>query len=149
MAVGLFGLLENDGFEVNGVLAHLSMRSKLRNTRDANGNPIFNTDPSTAGRYMLDGAPTWFPKTGITNSTQKMIAGDWKQLCYSMRADISFETSREGVIQDASGAIVYNLLQQRMVAIMLTMRLGFAVPNPINRVNQTAATRYPFAYLTA
>jgi hypothetical protein len=36
-----------------------------------------------------------------------------------------------------------------MAAIMLTLRLGFALPNPINRVNGTAATRYPFAYLTA
>jgi hypothetical protein len=66
-----------------------------------------------------------------------------------MRQDISFDVFTEGVIQDAGGAIVYNLLQQRMAAIMLTMRLGFALPNPINRINTSAATRYPFAYLTA
>lgn len=146
---GLFGLLENDGFEVNGVLAHLSMKSKLRNSRDADGHPIFNTDPAAAGRYLLDGSQTYFPKTGITNTTQKMIAGDWQALAYSMRQDLAFEVYTEGVIQDAAGTIIYNLLQQRMAAIMLTMRLGFAVPNPINRVNGTAATRYPFAYLTA
>jgi hypothetical protein len=29
------------------------------------------------------------------------------------------------------------------------MRLGFALPNPINRVQATAASRFPFAYLTA
>lgn len=148
-ASGLFGMVEEDGYAVNGSIAHLTMKRKLRNARDTDGNPIFNTDPSAPGRYLLDGAQTWFPTTGIASSTYKLIAGDWQQLCFSMRQDIAFEVFTEGVIQDGSGAIVYNLLQQRMAAIMLTMRLGFALPNPINRVNVTAATRYPFAYLTA
>lgn len=146
---GVFAKVEEDGFAVTGVLANLSMKSAMRGTRDSDGSPIFTTDPTGPGRYMLDGAPLWFPTTGITNSTYKMIAGDWQQLCYSMRQDVAFEVFTEGVIQDASGKIIYNLLQQRMAAIMLTMRLGFAVPNVINRVNTNSATRYPFAYLAA
>jgi HK97 family phage major capsid protein len=146
---GLFGLVEEDGFAVNGSIGHLTMKRKLRNSRDSNGQPIFSSDPSLPGRYLLDGAQTYFPTTGIASSTYKLIAGDWQQLCYSMRQDMEFEVFTEGVIQDAGGAIVYNLMQQRMAAIMLTMRLGFALPNPINRINGTAATRYPFAYLTA
>ncbi len=146
---GVFSKIEEDGYGVDGVLAHLPMKSVMRGTRDSDGNPIFNSDPTGPGRYMLDGAQCWFPETGITNATQKMIAGSWKQLVYSMRADVQFEVFTEGVIQDASGKIVFNLLQQRMAAIMLTMRLGFAVPNQINRVNSNSATRYPFAFLTA
>jgi len=146
---GVFSKIEEDGYGVNGVLSNLSMKSAIRGTRDADGHPIFTTDPTGPGRYMLDGAPCWFPETGITNATQKMIAGAWKQLAYSVRADVAFEVFTEGVIQDAGGKIIYNLLQQRMAAIMLTMRLGFAVPNQINRVNTNSATRYPFAYLTA
>jgi HK97 family phage major capsid protein len=146
---GLFGLVEEDGYAVNGSLGHLTMKRKLRNARDANGIPIFSPDPAMPGRYLLDGAQTYFPTTGIASATYKLIAGDWQQLCYSMRQDIEFEVFTEGVIQDAGGSIVYNLMQQRMAAIMLTLRLGFALPNPINRVNGTAATRYPFAYLTA
>lgn len=145
---GLFGLVEEDGFNVNGVLSHIPMKRKLRNTRDADGQPIFNVDPSAPGRYMLDGAQCLFPETGITSSSYRMIAGDWKQLASSMREDMSFEVFTEGVIQDGSGAIVFNLMQQRMAALMLTLRLGFAVPNKINRVNTSSATRYPFAYLT-
>jgi HK97 family phage major capsid protein len=125
------------------------MKTKFRNCRDSDGQPIFNVDPSAPGRYLLDGAQTYFPTSGIASSTYTAIAGDWKQLCFSMRQDIAFDVFTEGVIQDASGTIVYNLMQQRMAAIMLTMRLGFAVPNPINRINTTTATRYPFAYLTA
>ena len=145
----LFSLVEQDGYMVNGALAHLEMKGKLRDCRDANGMPIFNTDPKNAASYMLDGAPLYFPTTGIGSSTYKLIAGDWQQLVYSVRTDIAFEVFTEGVIQDAGGSIVYNLMQQRMAALMVVLRMGFALPNPINRVNPTTATRYPFAYLTA
>jgi len=55
----------------------------------------------------------------------------------------------EAVLQDAAGNIVYNLAQQDMVALRAVMRLGFALPNPINRMQPTAASRFPFATLTA
>jgi HK97 family phage major capsid protein len=145
----LFSLVEQDGFDVNGAIAHLEMKGKLRNTRTTDGVPVFNTDPSAPGRYILDGAPVWFPKTGIGSSTYKMIAGDFQALVYAMRQDMEFEVYTEGVIQDASGNIILNLMQQRSAAIMVTMRLGFQLPNPINRVQETEANRYPFAYLKA
>jgi len=55
----------------------------------------------------------------------------------------------QAVIQDAQGNIVYNLAQQDMVALRCVMRLGFALPNPINRLDATAATRCAFSVLTA
>lgn len=146
---GVFGMVEADGYGVSGSIAHLSMRAKLRGVRDANGNPIFNADPLLAGGYGIDGTPTLFPATGIGSATYPLISGDWSQLVYSMRQDMEFEVYTEGIIQDGAGNIVYNLMQQRMAAIMVVMRLGFALPNPINRVNQVAATRYPFSHLTA
>lgn len=146
---GVFSLVEQDGYAVNGAMGHLGLKGSLRAARTSTGEPIFSNDPTGKFSYMLDGAPTEFPETGITSSTYKLIAGAWQQLVYSIRTDIAFNVYTEGVIQDASGKIIYNLMQQRMAAIMVTMRLGFAVPNPINRVNQTEATRYPFAYLTA
>ncbi len=145
---GVWALVETDGFMVTGAIAHLTMKGALRGTRDANGQPIFNRAPETEAKYTIDGAPTFFPTNGSTSSSYPLIAGDWKSLVYSMRQDVSFDVFREGVITDAAGNIVYNLMQQRMAAIMLTMRLGFALPNPPNRVNETEATRYPFAVLT-
>lgn len=145
---GVFSLVEQDGFGVTGSIAHLSMKGKLRDTRTTDGMPIFNRDPAVAGAYILDGAPCHFPTTGVGSTTYPLIAGDWSQLVYSMRQDMEFEVFTEGVIQDAGGNILYNLLQQRMAAIMVVMRLGFALPNPINRENENDATRYPFGYLT-
>jgi hypothetical protein len=65
-----------------------------------------------------------------------------------MRTDITTKLLTEAVIQDpTTKEIVYNLAQQDMVALRVVFRAGWAMPNPINRVNSNALTRYPFAVL--
>jgi HK97 family phage major capsid protein len=146
---GLLGLIETDGFMATAHLAHIGMRRKLRNVRDADGNPIFQPSMQVRGQYDLDGAPCEFPLDGSLSSTYWLISGQWNQLVYSIRQDITWKILDQAVIQDAGGNIIYNLAQQDMVALRAVMRLGFALPNPINRMNPTAATRHPFAVLTA
>ena len=146
---GAFMLVEADGFEVTGSIAHVSMKGLLRNTRTTDGMTIFTGAPSGTPDYRVGGVPIAFPNDGsITAASSLLIAGDWSKLVYSMRQDITYKLLTEAVIQDGTGAIVYNLAQQDMVALRAVMRLGFALPNPINRQNQTAATRYPFAIIT-
>lgn len=147
---GLFMLVEADGFAVNGSIAHLSMKGMLRNVRDSNGMPVFKTGMQDPTRYELDGTPIYFPSDGsIVAGSSLLIAGDWQQLVYAMRQDLTYKILDQAVIQDAGGNIVYNLAQQDMVALRAVMRLGFALPNPLNRMNATDATRCPFAVLTA
>lgn len=148
-AAGLVGLIETDGFMATGHLAHTSFRGKLRNVRDSNGGLIFQPSMQNRGQYTLDGAPIDFPLNGAISSTYWDTVGDWSQLVYAMRQDITYKILTEAVIQDAAGNIVYNLAQQDMVALRAVMRVGVALPNPINRINQTAATRCAFAALTA
>ncbi len=146
---GLFGFVEDDGFMVNGSIAHLTMKRKLRNVRDANGGLIFSTNMQQAGAYLLDGAPCFFPDNGAISATYLLISGAWNQLVYAMRQDVTYKILDQAVITDNAGNIIYNLPQQDMVAIRAVMRLGFALPNPINAINTNSATRYPFATLTA
>jgi len=147
---GLFMLPEADGFMVDGSIAHLSMKGKLRNVRDADGQPIFKNNMQDASRYELDGTPLYFPTDGsITAASSLLIAGMWSQLVYSMRQDITYKVLTEAVIQDSAGNIVYNLAQQDMVALRAVMRLGFSLPNPPTHENETDSTRFPFAVLTA
>jgi HK97 family phage major capsid protein len=147
---GVFMLVEADGFQVTGVLAHASMKGKLRNARSAEGVPLFKTSMQDPTRYELDGAPLYFPTDGsMVAASSLLIAGDWNQLVYAMRQDITYKVLDQAVIQDGSGNIVYNLAQQDMVALRAVLRIGFALPNPINRMQQTAASRFPFAVLTA
>jgi hypothetical protein len=103
-----------------------------------------------ASRYELDGSPILFPLNGaIVSASGLLIAGQWNQLVYAMRQDITYKVLTEAVIQDGAGNIVYNLAQQDMVALRAVMRLGFALPNPINRMQTTAASRCAFSVLTA
>lgn len=146
---GLFGLIEADGFGVTGSIAPMATKGLLRNVRDANGMPIFKTSMQDGTRYELDGTPVIFPKNGAISGTYHLISGQWDQLVYSIRSDMTWKVLTEAVIQDQAGNIVYNLAQQDMVALRAVMRLGFALPNPINRIQTTAASRCAFSALTA
>ena len=147
---GSLGLLEADGFMATGHVADMSMKRKLRNVRSTVGDPIFRTNMQDSTRYDLDGSPIYFPVNGaISAATAWIVSGQWNQLVYAMRQDITYKVLDQAVIQDAGGNTIYNLAQQDMVALRAVMRLGFALPNPINRMQQTAASRAPFAVLTA
>jgi len=149
-ADGQLMLIEADGFMATGHIAHVSMRGMLRGVRDTNGNPIFSSSMQEAGQYVLDGAPIYFPLNGsIVASSGLLYSGDWSKLVYAMRQDVTYKILDQAVIQDQAGNIVYNLAQQDMVALRAVVRLGFALPNPINRMNVNAATRCPFAVMTA
>jgi HK97 family phage major capsid protein len=146
---GCFDLVDNDGFEVNGCVATRSMKAILRGLRDANGQPLFNRVITDRTRYELDGVPCDFPTNGgMLPASALMVVGDWNQLLWTIREDISFKLFREGVISDGQGAIVHNLMQQDMVAMRVTFRVAWALPNPINSLATDAATRYPFSILT-
>jgi HK97 family phage major capsid protein len=147
---GAYMLVEADGYAVTGNLAHPVMKGILRNTRAIGGESIFKVSMQEASRYELDGTPIFFAMDGsIPAATAYMISGEFNQLVYAMRQDITYKILDQAVIQDGAGNIVYNLAQQDMVALRAVMRLGFALPNPINRMNQVLATRFPFAVLTA
>lgn len=146
--VGALSKVEQDGYSVTGHVAALTMRSRLRGLRDTTGQPIFVRTMQASTAYDLDGAPIEFPTNGCMDAAQAlMFSGDWKQLVYAIRQDITYKILDQAVIQDSSGAIVYNLAQQDMVALRAVMRLGWQLPNPINRVNENSATRYPFSVL--
>jgi hypothetical protein len=148
-ADGQLMLLEADGYMATGHIAAIPLRGRLRNCRSTDGVPLFTSAPQDPTRYELDGAPIYFPTDGSVSATYLDIAGQWDQLVYAVRQDITYQVFTEGVVTDAAGNIVYNLMQQDMVALRAVMRIGFALPNPPNAINETAATRCPFSVLTA
>ena len=135
-ANGLFGKVEGAGYTVDGVIAAMTGRAAMRGIKDDAGRPIFVTDMQGATRYALDGAPMYFPANGAFDpSVAQMVAGNWKQLVFAIRQDIQTKILTEGVIQDPeSKAIVYNLAQQDMIALRVTFRMGWALPNPATRL---------------
>ena len=147
---GVIAKVEDSGYFVNGHMADISMRAKLRGLKDADGNPIFKSDMQGTTSYSLDGSPMNFPNNGAFDKSKAlMISGDFSQLVYSIRQDITFKLFTEGVVQNTDGTIAYNLMQNDMVALRAVMRLGWEIPNPINALKTDKTKRCPFSILKA
>lgn len=144
---GLISKVELDGFNPNGVMSAIQMRGKLRGLKDTTGQPIFKSDMQGSTRYGLDGMDMYFPMNGAFDPSQaQMIVGDWSQLVYAIRQDMTFKIFTEGVIQDpTTKAITYNLMQNDMVALRAVMRLGWEIANPVNAYNVDKADPFPFS----
>ena len=145
---GVISKVEDDGFMVNGHIAALTMRAKLRGLRATDGTPLFVRSMQGSNTYELDGSPIYFPRNGAMDAAQVlMFSGDWSQVVWTVRQDMTYTIATEGVISGDNGVIVLNLFQQDSVALRAVMRVAWQVPNPINRVQGTAANRYPVAVL--
>lgn len=144
---GVIAKVEESGYIPNGVMAAIQMRAKLRGLVDKNGQPIFKTDMQGDTRYALDGMSMYFPVNGAYDPEESLaIVGDWSQLVYAIRQDMTFKIFDSGVVQDpTTGNILYNLMQNDMVALRAVMRLGWEIPNPINAYNAGLENAFPFA----
>lgn len=146
---GVMNKVESCGYRVNGFAACLDIEATLRSLRNANGDLLFQPSLQVDTPASLYGRPLTYPDNGAWNaSTALLVAGDFKAAKYAMRQDIMWKFFDQANLQDNTGKTVYNLAQQDMIAIVATMRLGWQVPNPMNRIQATEASRYPFAVLT-
>jgi len=156
------GMVEADGYNPDGIWARIQVRAWLRGLRAGDGTasaatPLFYPDAAPSGtqpggtvygvRIMFSSAGLSGFQTGAANYS--LVVGDFSQAILGIREDINMEVFDTGVITDNGSppVIQFNLLQQDMVALRVTARFAFAVPNPINRQNPTAGTRYPFAVI--
>jgi len=132
--------VEESGYNVTGILGGVGLKGKFRMMTDTTGQPLNTTEIGSIQRYFMDNG-VW------DKSKSTLIAGDFKQAVYAIRQDVSYKVLTEAVIQDPSdGSILYNLAQEDMVALRVTMRLGWQIPNGVNALNETE-TRFPFASL--
>mgnify|MGYP000268254973 CR=1 FL=1 len=141
----LFGTVENDGYDVSGLIAARSVKGKLRNARDADGRKHDEVGPNEA--YSV---PISYPMRGLWPtglSAAEMIGGDFSQGIIGVRQELETKVLDQAVITDNSGDIIYNLPQQDMIALRVVARFAFAVPNPTNWDQPNEANRYPFGVL--
>lgn len=132
--------VEESGYEVNGLIGGVGLKGKFRMMTDTTGQPLNTTEIGSIKRYYMDNG-VW------DKSKSTLVAGDFKQAVYQIRQDVTYKVLTEAVIQDPSDqSILYNLAQDDMVALRVTMRLGWAIPNPVNAENETSS-RFPFASL--
>lgn len=148
---GVIAKVEESGFLPTGHMAAVNMRAKLRGLVDANKQPIFKSDMQGATQYALDGGQMYFPMNGAFDPSKAlMISGDFKQLVYAIRQDVTYKILDQATIVDPSTKqVVFSLAQQDMVALRVVMRLGWEIPNPISAYAPDESNRFPFAVLKA
>lgn len=140
-----FSEVEDDGYAVTNVVIPRTMRGVFRKMRNDNGDKLADIQNSTYEGITFQTTMDGLWPTGSGAAT--LIAGDFTKGIIGMRKDITYEIFREGVITDNTGAIVFNLMQQDMVAMRVTMRVAFQTVNPVAYANLDAASRYPFGVL--
>lgn len=149
------GAVEADGFDVTGFWARRQVKAKLRGMRATTNQFLYYGDDigpqGSPNIGTLFGEPIYFSNAGLSSfntsaSGYSMIMGQWDQSILAIREDISMEMFDTGVITDNGSppVIQFNLMQQDMVALRVIARFAWAVPNPTNRQQPTAASRYPF-----
>lgn len=141
----VYAAVEGDGFSVDGFVAATTARGKLRSARDTTGQRL-DTGRVAGNLGELDGIPVAYTMRGMfTNSTgnPELFALDTSQFVIGVRQDITLKVLTEAVIQDNTGAIVYNLAQQDMTALRVTFRVGWQVANLVNYDQPVEASRYP------
>ena len=131
--------VEESGYNVTGILGGVSLKSAFRTMLDTTGQPIKGTEIDSLSKAYVDNG-AW------DKTLAQLIVGDFSQAVYAIREDVTYKLLDQAVIQDpATGEILYNLAQDDMVALRVTFRIGWEIPNPINALQPDESIRFPFA----
>lgn len=146
----LFGLVEDDGFDANIAWSKKTMRRRLRNLRDGNGNLIYSdglkgseSGPSIWGTDLV------FVPNGALDADPNVLglAGQRDCAVLGIRQDIEFKFLDQATLTDGAGNVTVSLAEQDMVALRFKMRAGFQVKDPMTW--EGGAGAFPFAALVA
>lgn len=144
----LGSLVAQDGFAVNGFASMPGYNWQLIGMRSEQGAPIYTPSLSAGTPAGLYGYPLNESFNGAWNSASaELLAADWNKFVVGVRQDITFDLFKEGVISDAEGKVVLNLMQQDSKALRVVFRAGFQISNPKTRANPDDATRFPAGVL--
>ena len=149
----LFSTVEDDGYDVNGLIAARKFKGLLRQARATTGEQLADSAGSSgidAAPGTLYGVDVTYPLRGLWPTgagTPEMIGGDFTQGILGIRQDMTWKVLDQAVLNDDTGKVIYNLPQQDMIALRVVARFAFqvaATPTPEN-----VAGAYPFGVLKA
>jgi HK97 family phage major capsid protein len=148
-----FEKVELDGYDVDWAVAKKSYKGKLRQARATTGESLLgDTGGAQVNTREVHGVNVQFPMKGQWpegSGGVEAIVGDPSEQVVAVRQDITYKFLDQAVLQDAEGAIVFNLAQQDMVAMRVVLRAGWQTANTINYEQEDETKRYPAAVLLA
>lgn len=130
------------GYGINGFATKPGLQWQLVGLRTAQGVPLYTPSLSAGAPAGLYGYPLNEVMNGSWDTdAATLLAADWSKFVVGIRQDITYDLFREGVITDATGKVVLNLMQQDTKALRVVFRVGFQIAKPITRVG--GSTGYP------
>jgi HK97 family phage major capsid protein len=153
-------LMEAEGFYTDAEIARIQWRAKLRGARDSQKGFLFPpSGPENTGigsqtgwpgntDATIMGEPVYFSRAGFSGfatgaANYSLIGIESDMFVVGIRQDMTYQVLTEATLFNSDGSVLYALPQQDMVALRVVMRAGWVTPNPINRLQQTEANRYP------
>lgn len=126
----VMALVEEEGMDVNGFIAHTGVKNRLRKLRDGDGNQLYVEGTNTKEFYNV---PITFAKgkASFDRERAQLFAGDWDKSRVGVYQGLEYETLREATLQDTlwTDGKPLSLAEQDMIALKVTARFAFL---PIN-----------------
>ncbi|MGV3073229.1 phage major capsid protein [Corynebacterium phoceense] len=142
-------LVASQGFAVNGFASQPGLNWELIGLRSATGQPIYAPAMQAGGPSMLYGFGLGEVYSGAWDASKAtMMALDWDKQVVGIRQDITYDLFSEGVISDADGKVVLNLMQQDTKALRVVMRVGWQTAVPLTRAGRGKSKIYPGGVIT-
>lgn len=140
-------LMAEKGANLSGLAVAPGFGWRLVRLRSTDGVPIYSP-PKEGPTGQIYGQPSREITNGGWDPTRAaLIGGDWSKAILGVRADIRFRMFTEGVISDADGKVIVNLMQQDSVALRAVARFAWQVANPVNVLAADADERSYFGVL--
>lgn len=129
------------GYGINGFISKPGIQWELVGLRDLNNQPVY-TPLAGSTAHGLYGYALNEVMNGAWDATEaELVALDWSKQLIGIRQDVTYEIFSEGVISDADGKVLLNLMQQDTKALRVVFRVGYQVAKPKTRVQ--GQTAYP------
>lgn len=148
------GLVEDDGFNNNAIWTKRTIKRRMQNLRDGQGNLIYSTDMRGGETVpQIWGVDTFLADNAALNQAAELhaITGDRSRAVLGIRQDVEFKFLDQATLTttDSNGnrVVSVSLAEQDMVALRFKMRVGFTVADPLTW--EGGASAYPFAALIA
>lgn len=129
-----------DGYEPNAFIASNRFKFNLLKARDLNGQPLLSTNGEVTNLW---GNPIAYVGANIFTpgaSQPLLIAFDREKAVIGVRQDITFRMSKDATVGGVS------LYETDQTAIRATMRIGYSLFAPVNRIGGSGA---PVAVLSS
>lgn len=150
---GALEALEADEYDPSRIVAYNRFKSRLRNLKDADSRYYFQgaNGLPTVPQELFDIPVEFITHKQATNvwqaSEAHLIMGDWDQAIVGNRSGLTYKVFDQGVITDGAGNVLYNLMEQDMLALRVVQRVAFKIICDDSADGDTLASGndYPFA----